>query len=175
MEEFKNVFKKIKMIKKILIGLLVVFVVMQAFRPEKNLSADVSKDVSSLYPVPKNVQAILDRSCADCHTNKTKYPWYAEVQPVAWWLNEHVNDGKKHFNLNNFANLRIAVQNHKLEELIDEVKEGEMPLESYTLVHTDTKLSDGDKALLTSWAQGIMDSLKANYPADSLLMKRPKK
>ena len=162
------------MIKKILIGLLVVLVALQAFRPEKNLSGDASKDISTLYPVPQDVQAILDRSCADCHTNKTNYPWYAEIQPVAWWLNDHVVDGKKHFNLNNFGNLRLAIQNHKLEECIEQVKEGEMPLESYTLIHTDAKLIENDKTLITNWAQGIMDTLKARYPADSLVLKRPK-
>ena len=162
------------MLKKILIGLLVVLVIMQAFRPVKNVSGDVSKDISTLYPVPQEVQTILDRSCADCHTNKTNYPWYAEIQPVAWWLNDHVTDGKKHFNLNNFGNMRIAVQNHKLEELIDEIKEGEMPLESYTLIHKDAKLSEDDKLVVTNWAQGIMDSLKANYPPDSLILKRKK-
>ena len=160
------------MIKKILISLLVALIVLQAFRPAKNLSGDRSKDISTFYKVPTEVQTILDRSCADCHTNKTNYPWYSEVQPISWWLSDHVNDGKKHFNLNNFANLRIAVQNHKLEELIDEIKEGEMPLESYTLIHTNAKLSDDEKVLVTNWAQGIMDSLKANYPADSLILKR---
>ena len=160
------------MIKKILIGLLVVLVILQAFRPTKNISGDASKDISTLYPVPQDVQAILDRSCADCHTNKTKYPWYAEIQPVAWWLNDHVTDGKKHFNLNNFGNMRLAMQNHKLEECIEQVKEGEMPLPSYTLIHTDTKLSENDKTLITNWAQGIMDTLKARYPVDSLILKR---
>ena len=160
------------MIKKIMIGLLVVLVILQAFRPTKNLSADASKDISTLYPVPQDVQAILDRSCADCHTNKTNYPWYAEIQPVAWWLNDHVTDGKKHFNLNNFGNMRLALQNHKLEECIEQVKEGEMPMESYTLIHTDAKLSENDKTLITNWAQGIMDTLKARYPADSLILKR---
>ncbi len=160
------------MIKKILIGLLVVLVILQAFRPTKNLSADASKDIRTLYPVPQDVQAILDRSCADCHTNKTNYPWYAEIQPVAWWLNDHVTDGKKHFNLNNFGNMRLAMQNHKLEECIEQVKEGEMPLPSYTLIHTDAKLSENDKTLITNWAQGIMDTLKAKYPADSLILKK---
>ena len=162
------------MLKKIMIGLLVVLVILQAFRPEKNLSGDASKDISTLYPVPQDVQAILDRSCIDCHTNKTTYPWYAEIQPVAWWLNDHVTDGKRHFNLNNFGNMRLALQNHKLEECIEQVKEGEMPLASYTLIHTDAKLSENDKTLITNWAQGIMDTLKARYPADSLILKRPK-
>ena len=160
------------MIKKILIGLLVVLVILQAFRPTKNISGDASKDISTLYPVPQDVQAILDRSCADCHTNKTNYPWYAEIQPVAWWLNDHVTDGKKHFNLNNFGNMRLAMQNHKLEECIEQVKEGEMPLASYTLIHTDAKLSENDKTLITNWAQSIMDTLKARYPADSLILKK---
>jgi hypothetical protein len=64
------------------------------------------------------------------------------------------------------------MQNHKLEEVIEQVKEGEMPMESYTLIHKDAKLSEDDKALLVGWAQGIMDTLKATYPADSLILKK---
>jgi len=162
------------MLKNILLGLVILVVIMQAFRPEKNLSGDTTKDVSTLHPVPTNVQAILNRACADCHSNKTRYPWYAEIQPINWWLSDHVNDGKRHFNLNNFGNWRIAMQHHKLEELIEQVKEGEMPLSSYTLIHRDAILSDNDKTVLINWAEGIMDNLKATYPSDSLVLKREK-
>ncbi len=162
------------MLKNILLGLLILVVIMQVFRPEKNLSGDTTKDVSTLHQVPTDVQAILNRACADCHSNKTKYPWYAEIQPVSWWLSDHVNDGKRHFNLNNFGNWRIAMQHHKLEELIEQVKEGEMPLSSYTLIHRDAILSENDKTILINWAEGIMDNLKMNYPKDSLILKREK-
>ena len=103
------------MIKKILLFLLVAFVVMQAFRPAKNNSGEKSKDISLSYPVPDSVTKIFEKACYDCHSNNTRYPLYAEVQPLGWWLNDHVTDGKKHFNLNEFSGYRIAKQYKKLE------------------------------------------------------------
>jgi len=163
-----------KIFKKLLIVLLVVFVVAQAFRPEKNNSNDTSKDISNSYVVPENVKTILAKACNDCHSNNTRYPWYAEIQPVAWWINDHVKDGKKHLNFNEFDGYRIARQYKKLEECIDEVKDGEMPLTSYTIIHKDAKLSDDEKQILFTWCEIIRDSIKAKYPADSLVIKKKK-
>lgn len=160
------------MIKKILIVLALVLVVLQFIRPAQNLSANTTKDISTLYPMPSDVKLIVDKACADCHSNKTAYPWYATIQPVAFWLADHVNEGKREFNFNEFAGYRIAKQNHKLEEVIEQIKEGEMPLYSYTLIHRDAKLTDAEKATLINWCQNIMDTLKATYPADSLILKR---
>lgn len=160
------------MIKKIFIGILIALVLIQFIRPEKNLSGDTTNDITTLFPMSDSVKLIVDKACADCHSNKTVYPWYASVQPVAFWLANHVNDGKKHFNFNDFASYRIAKQNHKLEEVIEQIKEDEMPLYSYTLIHKDAKLTDAEKATLINWCQNIMDTLKATYPADSLILKR---
>ena len=160
------------MLKKILIVLALVLVVIQFIRPTQNLSANTAKDISTLYPMPSDVKLIVDKACADCHSNKTAYPWYASIQPVAFWLADHVNEGKREFNFNEFAGYRIAKQNHKLEEVIEQIKEGEMPLYSYTLIHRDAKLTDAEKATLINWCQHIMDTLKATYPADSLILKR---
>jgi hypothetical protein len=91
---------------------------------------------------------------------------------VAFWLADHVNEGKSEFNYNEFASYRIAKQNHKLEEVIEQIKEGEMPLYSYTLIHRDANLTDAEKATLINWCQNIMDTIKATYPADSLILKR---
>jgi hypothetical protein len=161
------------MIQKILIALLVALVVIQFIHPEKNVSGDKSKDITTLFPMPDSVQVIVDKACADCHSNKTNYPWYASIQPIAFWIGDHVKDGKRHFNFNDFAGYRIAKQNHKLEEVIEQIKEDEMPLYSYTLIHKEAKLTDAEKATLTNWCQSIMDTLKATYPADSLKLKRP--
>ena len=161
-----------KIFKKLLIGLLVILVVLQAFRPAKNNSGNVSKDISTVYAVPDDVKAILAKACNDCHSNNTVYPWYAAIQPVAWWLEDHVKDGKKHFNLNEFAGYRIARQYKKLEECIEQVKEGDMPLESYTLIHRNAILSDAEKQSLFSWCETVRDSIKAKYPADSLVSKK---
>ena len=162
------------MIRKILLGLAVLLLIFQFIRPEKNNSGDRSKDISTLYAVPENVNSILERSCTDCHSNKTIYPWYAVVEPVGWWLGNHVKDGKRHFNLNNFSAMRVAVQKKKMEELMDQIKDDEMPLSSYTLIHRDAELSPADKQILNLWCQQIIDNLKAKYPPDSLVFKREK-
>jgi len=162
------------MLRKILIALGILLIAIQFFRPEKNLSNDQTFDISKNYPVPENVRKTLEVACNDCHSNQTKYPWYAEIQPVAWWLNSHVTDGKRHLNFSDFTRRRIAVQNHKFEETIEVIKENEMPLDSYTWMglHHEANLTDKQRQELVNWAQEQMDSLKAKYPADSLIMKR---
>ena len=161
------------MVKKILIVLLVSLVVIQFIRPTKNTSVDKTKDITTLYKMPDSVQMVFNKACADCHSNKTNYPWYASVQPLGFWLDDHVKEGKRELNFNEFASYRIAKQNHKLEEVIEQVKEGEMPLKSYTLIHKEADLTEAERVVLTKWCQSIMDTLKANYPADSLKLKRP--
>jgi len=160
--------------KKILLGLLAILVIIQFFRPAENVSGEKTNDISTKYAVPSNVKLILDKACADCHSNKTVYPWYANLQPVAWWLGSHVNDGKRHLNFNNFTHMKIAVQNKKMQECIEQVKQGEMPLSSYTLIHTNATLTDAEKQTLYNWCNSIIDTIKANYPADSLILQKRK-
>lgn len=160
--------------KKIFLGLVALLVVIQLFRPAKNLSNERTNDISTKYDVPEEVSSVLKVACNDCHSNRTEYPWYAEVQPVAWWLNDHVTDGKRHLNFSNFTSRPIAIQNHKFEETIEMVKEGEMPLGSYTWLglHPEANLTAEQRQLLVKWAEDQMESLKAQYPPDSLVMKR---
>jgi uncharacterized membrane protein len=159
------------LLKKIGLALVVILVVLQAFKPEKNVSEDHSKNITNLYPVSKDVDAILVKACNDCHSNNTKYPWYACVQPLAWWINDHVIDGKKHFNLDDFASYKLSKQYDIMEEVIEQVNEGEMPLTSYRLIHNEAKLTQEERAVLSSWAQSVLDSMKATYPIDSLIKK----
>lgn len=161
-----------KYVKPLLLGLLAILALAQFYRPERNLSNNQSHHISAKYPVPAEVNAILEVACNDCHSNLTRYPWYANVQPVASWLAHHVDEGKRELNFSTFTQRKVAVQNHKLEEIIEMVKEGEMPLGSYTWTHRDALLSDAQKQLLVQWAEACMDTLKANYPADSLVLKR---
>jgi len=167
---------EIDMLKKIMLVLGAILVLIQFIRPERNTSNDLTYDVHKKYPGPYYVQGILGKACNDCHSNKTEYPWYANVQPVAWMLANHVNDGKRHLNFSNFTSMRIAIQNHKFEEVIEVLDEGEMPLPSYTWLgrHPEAKLTSEEKTALIDWARMSMDSIKAQYPADSLVMpKRP--
>lgn len=166
---------KYKWIKRIGVALLILLVVIQFVRPEKNKSGENSKDISTIFPVPENVSSILQRSCADCHSNQTVYPWYSEIQPVAWWLNDHIGEGKRELNLNAFANYPAAVQKKKMEECMEQIKDDEMPLSSYTFIHTDAVLSDQDKQTINDWCNAMIDTLKARYPPDSLILKKRKR
>lgn len=163
------------MLKKILIGLLILLVLIQFFQPEKNDSNDLTFDISKKYDIPSDLNHLFQVSCNDCHSNKTEYPWYASVQPVAWWINDHVEHGKKDLNFSKFTNLPLFVQNHKFEEMIEMVDEKEMPLPSYTNfgLHPEANLSDEQRKMITDWAKTQMEYLKTNYPADSLVF--PKK
>lgn len=163
------------MLKAILIFLVAALVVIQFFRPEKNLSDDKTYDISTQYHVPENINATFVVACNDCHSNKTTYPWYSNVQPIAWWMANHVEDGKRHLNFSEFTKSKIARQNHKLEEIIETVKDNhEMPLPSYTWMgmHPDANLTDEQRQAIADWAQSKMDSLKQVWPADSLIMRR---
>ncbi len=160
------------MLKKILIGLGIVLIIIQFIRPDRNESNDLTYDIATKYPVSEDVAQLLQVSCNDCHSNKTEYPWYANVQPVAWWLNDHVVDGKRHLNFSTFTKMPIAIQNHKFEETIEMVEKKEMPLADYTYLglHSEAKLTDDQREKITDWAKAQMTYLKNSYPADSLVM-----
>ncbi|MBT8307157.1 MAG: heme-binding domain-containing protein [Maribacter sp.] len=158
------------MSKKILIGLGILLIIIQFIRPEKNETNDITNDISTKYTVPSDVNRLLQVSCNDCHSNKTEYPWYANVQPVAWWLDYHVQDGKKHLNFSDFTSLPLFVQNHKFDEIIEMVDEQEMPIPSYTYfgLHSEADLTEEQRTKITDWAKAQMNYLKETYPADSL-------
>ena len=161
------------MLKKILLVLLAAFIVIQFIHPKKNTAEGPQPNyIGNTYTVPEDVKSILAKACNDCHSNNTVYPWYARIQPVDWWLTKHVNDGKKHINYDEYTNKSLRYQYHKMEETIEMIKEGEMPLDSYTWVHKDAKLSDEEKVKLTSWAETVMKDMESKYPIDSLKRKK---
>jgi hypothetical protein len=147
--------------RKILIAVLVAFIIMQAFRPTKNNGSITTpgKTASALI-IPANVDNIMKTSCYDCHSNKTNYYWYHEIMPLGWWLNHHVEDGKKHLNFSELSSYNKKKLDHKLEETSKEVLEGKMPLSSYTLVHQDAKLSADQIKIITDWVAVERSKLK---------------
>ena len=138
---------------KIVAILLVVLVVgIQAIRPARtNPPVDDSQTINAKTQMPPEVASIIDRSCRDCHTNKTVWPWYTNVAPVSWWLSNHVNDGRRAMNMSEWGKLDPNRQDRKLRQICDEVQDGVMPLSSYTPMHPMAKLSDQDKKTLCDW------------------------
>lgn len=160
------------MLKKILLALLAIFVIIQFFRPAKNQSAGPhANNIETKYAVPADVKNILERACYDCHSNNTKYPWYNNIQPVAWWLSAHVKDGKEELNFDEFTNKSTRFQYRKLEEVEEQVREGEMPLPSYTIIHKDAILTEAEKNALYAWAASARAGIEAVNPIDSLVRK----
>ena len=119
-----------KFIKRILLILVVLLVLIQLYpKAKKNNDLGTSNDISHVHSVPGNVQEILKTSCYDCHSNNTHYPWYSNIQPVYYWLNDHIEEGKKELNFSEFATYNLARQYRKLEEIMKQLKEDEMPLQ----------------------------------------------
>ncbi|TLP82850.1 heme-binding domain-containing protein [Maribacter sp. ACAM166] len=107
-------------------ALALILIVIQFIRPEKNTSGNDTFAIQTNYTIPNDVENILQVSCYDCHSNTTEYPWYSNVQPVAWFLADHVKDGKKHLNFSEFTKSSLFVQYHKLEKTKEMVEEKEI-------------------------------------------------
>ena len=160
-----------KILKRILLTLLAILVIIQFIRPARNVSDTISEhDITKVYTVPADVQQVLKVSCNDCHSNNTSYPWYTNVQPVGWWMQSHVNEGKEHLNFSSFGSYTPKRQHHKLEEVVEQVKENHMPLNSYLWIHKDAKLSEEQKTLLVNWA----DQLRAQIAREKNIVEETK-
>jgi hypothetical protein len=148
-----------KWLKLLLLAVLIVFIVIQFFPAEKNISAGQNTDISHTYPVPPAVQALLNEACYDCHSNNTNYPWYTRVQPFGWWLANHIKNGKKELNFHEFSSYSLRRQVSKLKAISGSLKDGSMPLKSYTLIHRDARLSATEKKDIIAWVEKLKDSL----------------
>ena len=163
------------MVKKIVFVLLIILIVIQFFHPARNKAEGGQPNkVSTLYPVSSEVKSILDKACMDCHSNNTAYPWYSKIQPVDWWMTHHVNEGKRELNFDEFATYNLRRQYHKLEEVMKQVKDNEMPISSYTWIHKDAILTTAEQNGLINWADSIRNEMKRKYPIDSLERKNKK-
>jgi hypothetical protein len=156
--------------QKVLLSIVGVLAALQLIPRDYNQSHSPSQDhVSQFYPTSKTVEQILVRACNDCHSDSTTYPSYALFQPLRWWIDEHVEEGRHHLNFDAFGQYPPYRQFHKIEEVIETVEEGEMPLKSYTYMHENARLNETQKMEIRLWAEGILDSMKRQYPADSLV------
>lgn len=154
-----------RIFKRILIALLVIFILIQFVRPNTNVHPGVQPNsILNKYPASPQVTGILQKACYDCHSNNTRYPWYNHIQPVAWWMNDHVKDGKKELNFDEFLTYTAKRQSKKMDETQEMVKEGKMPLNSYTWIHKDAKLTQEEKNALLNWASGVEKDLGVVQP-----------
>ena len=144
------------------LGLLLALVAVQFIRSPRNAGvAEGPSSIVAIHQVPADVRRLLTRACYDCHSNSTKYPWYAAVQPAGWWLNRHVTQGRAELNFSEFAAYSRKRAVRKLNHVAEEVRERHMPLKSYLLLHGEAKLTDADIALVSNWAEDLANAIES--------------
>lgn len=144
--------KTLRVLKWIVIGLIVVFLGIQFIRPARtNPAVDESQTIFARTQMTPQAKEIFDRSCRDCHSNQTEWPWYTNVAPISWFIVDHVNTGRKNMNLSEWGKLDSGRQDRKLRQICDEVSDGAMPLSTYTPLHPGSKLSPADVKTLCDW------------------------
>ena len=149
--------------KKIGLVVLILLIGIQLIQPARNSSGQVpATDISKTVFIPGNVKSLLQTACNDCHSNNTNYPWYTNIQPMGWLLANHIKEGKAELNFNDFGSYSQRRQLSKLKSIASQVKDDEMPLASYTMLHKNARLTKEQKLLIIDWAQKAKDSLEQN-------------
>jgi hypothetical protein len=137
-------------------GIVLFLVAIQFIRPTRNSGEPIgAQEISKVYQVPTEVHSVLQSACYDCHSNKTNYPWYAQIQPIGWWLQSHVNDGKRHLNFSEYGTYAEKKAKHKFEEIEDAATNGWMPMESYLWMHPEAKLTAEQSKAIAQWAGAL--------------------
>ena len=156
-----------KIVKVTFIVLVLAFIVGQFIRPDfSNPPVIPSETLAASTQVPADVQQVLTRSCSDCHSNETRYPWYSKVTPFNWFLADHISDGRREMNFSVWNTYPTKKKLRKLEELCEQVEQGEMPLPSYLWIHRESVLAEGDARLLCDWSKAERARLSAEAPAN---------
>ncbi|HXE80475.1 MAG TPA: heme-binding domain-containing protein [Vicinamibacterales bacterium] len=151
----------------LLVIVIVMFAGMQLIRPERtNPPADPGRDIRSHLQVPPDVAAILERSCRDCHSNETKWPWYSAVAPASWLLAYDVRAGRGEMNFSEWGDYEAEEASHLLEEACELTREREMPLRPYTWLHPRARLSDADVERLCAWTESARKEVASREPAE---------
>ena len=143
-----------KIVKKMAVILLLLLLAMQFYRPVKNLSPGNHSAIFITETNPSvEVRDILENACYNCHSDNTSYPWYNTIAPLSFWLADHVKDGKEELNFSAWGGYATQKKSHKLEEIVEVIENGEMPLKAYTWMHSEAKLTLEQKNAVIDWAK----------------------
>ena len=146
------------MMRKIILTIGIVFVGIQFIPVNLNNSElEQKNDIIVTENPPQEIAVLLRTSCYDCHSNNSAYPWYDKIAPVSWWVAHHIDEAKEGLNFSEWATFTTKRKNHKLEEMIEVLDEGEMPLDSYLIMHGGAKVSAEQVVQLKNWINTIKE------------------
>ncbi|MFB3854426.1 MAG: heme-binding domain-containing protein [Vicinamibacterales bacterium] len=138
----------------VVVVILAAFAAAQFFPVDRTTPpVDPSRAIGAHLAVPQPVADILERSCRDCHSYATRWPWYVRVAPASWFMAGHVREAREHMNLSEWGTYDRGEMSELLGEMCGEVRERNMPLPSYLLLHRGARLSDADIELLCGWTE----------------------
>jgi hypothetical protein len=154
------VLKMLKILKYSAILLALVFAGAQFVRPARSNPPEVAgRSLEAHARLTPEVKTVLRRSCMDCHSNRTEWPWYSQVAPASWLVVDHVNHGRRHLNFSDWSSYDREEAGRVLKSICKEAQGGTMPMPSYTLVHRDARLSGNDVKTLCDWAASESERL----------------
>ena len=156
-----------KVVKIVVVVVVLGLVAIQFFGIDKtNPPVEREKTLEANANVPPDVSLILGRSCNDCHSNQTIWPWYSYIQPSGWFLKDHINDGRRELNFSEWGTYNARRKSKKLEEICEQIESKEMPLPSYLWIHRDAVLSESEGKALCDWAKAEKAKVDADSPAE---------
>jgi len=152
-----------KIIQRILLALLVGVLALQIFQiDQSNPPVQKERGLMAAVAPPADVSNLLEKACYDCHSHQTRYPWYARIQPVGWWLKKHIEQGREHLNFSDWASYNAEKKAHKAMEAAEEVAEEHMPIRPYLLTHAEARLSQEQRQRLARWFEALAASGESN-------------
>ncbi len=140
------------------IGLILIILLLIAqFKTINKTPGDInpSADFIVLEGAPQEIAELFDKSCYDCHSNSTDYPWYSNIAPISWWLKRHVDNGKRKINYSEWSKYTGDVRSHKIDKTIEYIEKGWMPLGSYKLIHQEARLTNLQRKMLVDWLKSV--------------------
>jgi hypothetical protein len=150
------------LLRKILLASGIVIILIQFIRPVRNESGMIlTSDISKVVIIPDSVQVLLKNACYDCHSDNTHYPWYSNIQPVGWFMANHLAKAKRELNFSEFGTYSQRRQVSKLDGIANSIKDDIMPLKSYRLMHKSAQLTPDEKSVLINWVKQSTDSIAA--------------
>jgi hypothetical protein len=152
------------MVKKFFLFIVLpLFLLMQLIQPERNLGKEGSRtDITTLYNVPDSVTFLLNHYCFDCHSNNTDYPWFTNIQPIHWYVNSTIKEGKLHLNFAEFGTYTKEIAAQKLGEIINVMQEESMPLKSYRWYKSGARFTPQQRNMMIAWARSLKAEIEVN-------------
>jgi hypothetical protein len=148
-----------KWVIRILLILVVIFIILQFFRPER-ITEEITEDhLFEQEDVPEEIRSLLVKSCLDCHSMQTRYLWYHRIMPASYLVNNHITEGREDLNLSYWGKMEQVQQLTALDKMCEEVENGNMPLKSYLLMHPGAKFSDEEKEIFCNWIENMNESI----------------